>query len=84
MKGDQIKRALTAFAQAGGLGIIPDDGEPWDDDLWNGMKAAIAIIRAETLEEAARVADERAGQDEGSSLMCEAIAFAIRALKEKP
>ena len=44
------ERALLAFAHAGGLGIIPDDGEKWDEDIENGMAAAIALV----LEEAAK------------------------------
>jgi hypothetical protein len=58
---EQIEAALAAFAHASGLGIFPDDekDEAWDEDLVDGMRAAISamrpIIRAEALEEAAKV-----------------------------
>jgi len=55
---DLRERALKAFAVASGLGILPDEeGDPWDEDIANGMDAAIALIRAEVLEEAAKICD---------------------------
>lgn len=79
-------KALLAFAHAGGLGIIPDDGEKWDEDIANGMDAAIAIIRAEVLEEAARVPHRLFNADgtPAERRAADEIAAAIRALKEKP
>ena len=83
---EQIEAALVAFAHASGLGIFPDDekNESWDEDLVDGMRAAIntmrPFIRAEVLEEAAQIVqDECYDYDDAYR-----IAAAIRALKEKP
>lgn len=77
------ERALLAFAHAGGLGIIPDDGEKWDEDIENGMAAAIALV----LEEAAKVAMASPADYGSPRSYCEgrsAATAAIRALKNKP
>lgn len=64
---DLRERALKAFAMASGLGILPDEeGDPWDEDLANGMDAAIALVRAEVLEEAARVAEGKSVEAAGN------------------
>ena len=93
-----IEAALAAFAHASGLGIFPDDekDEAWDEDLVDGMRAAISamrpFIRAEVLEEAAREAEctphqfKFIGAPPGSVEMVnshKSIAAAIRALKER-
>lgn len=87
-----VERALEVFAHAAGLGILPDDGDDWEEDFCNGMSAAIDLIRAEVLEEAARVA-EREGVYPELNIAAggpewyrhgKRIAAAIRALKEKP
>jgi hypothetical protein len=81
---EQIEAALAAFAHASGLGIFPDDekDEAWDEDLVDGMRAAIdamrPFIRAEALEEAAAHFDEMWG-----GMTPDDVAAAIRALKEK-
>jgi len=102
---EQIEAALSAFALASGLGIFPNDekDEEWREDLVNGMRAAIdtmrPFIRAEVLEEAAKVADgyhrtkevTRDLMDDGNITTTTVrsladplkIASAIRALKEK-
>ena len=51
-----VERVLEAFAHASGLGIIPYEDEEWDEDLRNGMSAAIAVV----LEEAAKLAEAKA------------------------
>jgi hypothetical protein len=81
---EQIEAALVAFAHASGLGIFPDDekNESWDEDLVDGMRAAISamrpFIRAEALEEAEDVVGEV-----GDCAEVGAYIAAIRALKEK-
>jgi len=73
------EKALLAFAHAGGLGIIPDDGEKWDEDITNGMDAAIALV----LDEAAKVAldEKRYGtMSVSESLVRFSVSDAIRAL----
>lgn len=71
-----VERMLEAFANASGLGILPDEeeDEEWREDLVNGMSAAIDLA----LEEAAKVANSmyKKGQ------IGEDIAAAIRALKD--
>jgi hypothetical protein len=80
---EQIEAALVAFAHASGLGIFPDDekNESWDEDLVNGMRAAInamrPFIRAEVLEEAANAVGEV-----GDCAEAGAYIAAIRALNE--
>ena len=79
-------------------GREPDSLDPWMgehqhpawEDYEDQATAAIALIRAEVLEEAARVAEYRCGASEwsaetNSGYECAAkeIAAAIRALKEK-
>ena len=86
------ERVLEAFAHASGLGIIPYEDEEWDEDLRNGMSAAIAVA----LEEAAKLAEAKADEwatvwrnrmkadqhMEGKSAGADEIAAAIRALKK--
>jgi len=103
---EQIEAALSAFALASGLGIFPNDekDEEWREDLVNGMRAAInamrPFIRAEVLEEAARICDEAdvkereffVGADNAideviydrGSYVARISAAAIRTLKENP
>ena len=55
------------------------------DTLANIQAAGKMADRASIIEECAKVADGLAGQNKGHALlMAERIAFAIRALKEKP
>jgi hypothetical protein len=75
---EKVGRALAenAYAQTG---ITLTDPYTPDADHWNSQAtAAISLIRADVLEEAARVADE------DNSLDGDFIAAAIRALKDKP
>jgi hypothetical protein len=82
---EQIEAALVAFAHASGLGIFPDDekNESWDEDLVDGMRAAISamrpFIRAEALEGAAQfVQDECHDYDDAHR-----IAAAIRSRRKE-
>ena len=89
-RDELVERVLEAFAHASGLGIIPYEDEEWDEDLRNGMSAAIDMV----LEEAAKLAEAKADEwatvwrnrfkadqhMEGKSDGADEIAAAIRAM----
>ena len=81
-----VERALEAFITGGGMELSDANRLAKWPPLFDGMSAAISLIRAEVLEEAAKVADHHAETTEWTDghLEAVAIAAAIRALKDKP
>lgn len=79
-----VERMLEAFANASGLGILPDEeeDEEWREDLVNGMSAAIDLALEEA-EQMTRPPAHMLGSTDsyanGYRAACDEIAAALRA-----